>query len=158
MAAPHAGKGTWIADVAVKGNAVLHHFIYHPRGGGSTHPNAFEQAGSLEPLGSGDTIRTSDVEVPGHHPCLPTLPVGTVTSAAGRRLKRQPEHRMSLEGRCRSVWALIFETGRALAFVMFEAGRAIDGGAIHPELLIAYVGLEPTPPCEDRTLSPGLLP
>ena len=56
------------------------------------------------------------------------------------------------------MWVVIFETGRALAFVMFEGGRAINGGAIHLELLIPNVGLEPTPPCEDRILSPARLP
>jgi hypothetical protein len=65
---------------------------------------------------------------------------------------------MSLEGRCRALWVLIFETGRVLAFVMFEARRAINDGAIHPELLIPKVGLEPTPSCEDRILSPVRLP
>jgi hypothetical protein len=39
-----------------------------------------------------------------------------------------------------------------------EGGRAINEGAIHPELLIPNVGLEPTPSCEDRILSPGRLP
>ncbi len=72
----------------------------------------------------------SDVGLPGHHPRLPTSPAGTVTTAAGRRLERHPEHRMSLEGRCRAVWVVIFETGRALPFVMFERGRAINDGAI----------------------------
>ena len=94
---------------------------------------------------SGDTISISEIGVPGHHSCLPTLPAGTVTSAAGRRPERHPEHRMSLEGRCRAVWVVIFETGRALGFARFEGGRAINDGAIHPELLIPNVGLEPTP-------------
>ena len=53
---------------------------------------------------------------------------------------------------------VIFETGRVLAFVMFEAGRAINDGAIHPELLIPNVGHEPTPSCEGRILSPARLP
>ena len=56
------------------------------------------------------------------------------------------------------MWVVIFETGRVLAFVKFEAGRAINDGAIHPELLIPNVGLEPTPPCGDRILSPARLP
>jgi hypothetical protein len=43
---------------------------------------------------------------------------------------------MSLEGRCCSVWVVIFETGRALEFAVFEDGRAINDGASHPELLI----------------------
>ena len=65
---------------------------------------------------------------------------------------------MSLGGRCRAVWVIIFETGRALAFVMFEGGWAINLGAIHPELLIPTAGLEPTPSCEDRILSLVRLP
>ena len=56
------------------------------------------------------------------------------------------------------MWVVIFETGRVLAFVMFEAGRAINDGAIHPELLIPKAGHEPTPSCEDRILSPARLP
>jgi hypothetical protein len=64
---------------------------------------------------------------------------------------------MSLEERCRAVWVVIFETGRALAFVMLEGGRAINDGAMHPELLIPNVELEPTPPCDDRILSPARL-
>ena len=56
------------------------------------------------------------------------------------------------------MWVVIFETGRGLEFVMFEGGRAINDGAIHPELLIPNVGLEPTPSCEDRILSPVRLP
>ncbi len=52
---------------------------------------------------------------------------------------------MSLEGRCRAGWVIIFETGRALEFAMFEGGRAINDGAIHPELLKPNVRLEPTP-------------
>ncbi len=48
------------------------------------------------------------------------------------------------------MWVVIFETGRALAFVMFEGGRAINDGAIHPELLKLNVRLEPTPTCGDR--------
>lgn len=52
---------------------------------------------------------------------------------------------MSLEGRCRAVWVVIFETGRALEFAMFEGERAINDGAIQPELLEPNVRLEPTP-------------
>jgi len=62
---------------------------------------------------------------------------------------------MSLEGRCRAVWVVIFETGRVLAFVMFEAGRAIYDGAIHPELLIPKVGLEPTHPLRGPDFESG---
>ena len=51
------------------------------------------------------------------------------------------------EKRCRAVW-----------FVNFEDGRAIKQGAIHLESLIPKVGLEPTPSCEDRILSPVRLP
>jgi len=43
------------------------------------------------------------------------------------------------------VWVVIFETGRALAFAMFEGGRAINNGALHPELLIPNAGPKPTP-------------
>jgi hypothetical protein len=100
-------------------------------------PLVFEFRGHhtyLRRWSSGDIISISDVGVVGHRPCLPTLPAGTVTSAAGRRLERHPELRMSPEGRCRAVWLVIFETGRALAFAMFEPGRAINDGAIHTEL------------------------
>ena len=65
---------------------------------------------------------------------------------------------MSLEDRSRAAWVAIFETGRALVFVMSEGGRSINDSAIHPESLIPKVGLEPTPPCEDRILSPVRLP
>ena len=41
---------------------------------------------------------------------------------------------MSLDGRCRAVWVVIFETGRALTFAIFEGGRAINDGAIRTEL------------------------
>lgn len=56
------------------------------------------------------------------------------------------------------MWVVIFETGRVLAFVMFETGRGINDGAIHPELLIANVVHEPKSCCGDRILSPALLP
>jgi hypothetical protein len=56
------------------------------------------------------------------------------------------------------VWVVIFETGRALAFVMFGGGRAINDGAVHPESLIPKEGLEPIPPGGDRILSPVRLP
>ena len=45
-----------------------------------------------------------------------------------------------------------------LGFAMFEGGRAINDGAIHPKLLKPKVGLEPTPSCEDRISSPARLP
>jgi hypothetical protein len=86
------------------------------------------------------------------------LPAGTVTDAAGRRLEQLPEYRVSLEDRSRAAWAAIFETGRAPVFVILEGGRSINDGAIHPDSLILNVGLEPTPPCEDRILSPVRLP
>jgi hypothetical protein len=41
---------------------------------------------------------------------------------------------------------------------MLEDGRAIEEGAIHLESLIPKVGLEPTPSCEDRILSPVRVP
>jgi hypothetical protein len=107
---------------------------------------------------SGDTISISDVGVRGHHPCLPPLPAGTVPSTAGHRLERHPEHRIPLKGRCSAMCVVVFETGRALAFVMFEGGRAINDGAVHPALLIPNAGPNPTPPCEDRILSPARLP
>ena len=56
------------------------------------------------------------------------------------------------------MWVVIFETGRVLAFVMFEAGRAINDGAIQPVTRIPKLGLELTPSCEDRILSPVRLP
>jgi hypothetical protein len=45
-----------------------------------------------------------------------------------------------------------------VSFVNFEDGRAIKQGAIHLESLIPKVGREPTPSCEDRILSPVVLP
>ena len=62
------------------------------------------------------------------------------------------------EKRCRAVWFVNIETGRLVSFVNFEDGRAIKQGAIHLESLIPKVGLEPTPSCEDRILSPARLP
>jgi hypothetical protein len=62
---------------------------------------------------------------------------------------------MSLEGRRRAVWVVIFETGRVLGSAMFEGGRAINDGAIHPELLIPKVGLEPTPPLRGPDFESG---
>ncbi len=56
------------------------------------------------------------------------------------------------------MWVVIFETGRVLEFAMFEGGRAINDGAIHPELFKPNVRLEPTPSCEDRNFSPGRVP
>jgi hypothetical protein len=61
------------------------------------------------------------------------------------------------EGR-RAVWVVNIETGPLVACVIFEDGRAIKLGAIHPRSLIQKVGLEPTPSCEDRILSPARLP
>jgi hypothetical protein len=62
---------------------------------------------------------------------------------------------MSLEGRCRAVWVVILETGRVLGFAMFEGGRAINDGAIHPELLKPNVRLEPTPPLQGPDFESG---
>jgi hypothetical protein len=62
------------------------------------------------------------------------------------------------EKRCRAVWFVNIETGRLVSFVNFEDGRAIKQGAIHLESLIPKVGREPTPSCEDRILSPVVLP
>jgi hypothetical protein len=56
------------------------------------------------------------------------------------------------------VWVVIFGTGGAVAFGMFEGGRSINDSAMHPESSIPKVGLEPTPPCGDRILSPARLP
>jgi len=63
-----------------------------------------------------------------------------------------------LEERCRAVRVVNLETGRVVQFVKFEDGRAIKQGAIHLESLIPKVGLELTPPCGDRILSPARLP
>ena len=60
--------------------------------------------------------------------------------------------------RCRAVSVVNIETGRVVAFVKLKDGRAIKQGAIHLESLIPKVGLEPTPSCEDRILSPAHLP
>ena len=62
------------------------------------------------------------------------------------------------EKRCRAVWFVNIETGRLVSFVNFEDGRAIKQGAIHLESLVPKAGLEPTPSCEDRILSPARLP
>ena len=63
-----------------------------------------------------------------------------------------------LEERCRAVSVVNIETGRVVAFAKLKDGRAIKQGAIHLESLIPKVGLEPTPSCEDRILSPVRLP
>ena len=60
--------------------------------------------------------------------------------------------------RCRAVSVVNIETGRVVAFVKLKEGRAINDGAIHPDLLIPKVALEPTPACEYRILSPARLP
>jgi hypothetical protein len=60
--------------------------------------------------------------------------------------------------RCRAVSVVNIETGRVVAFVKLKDGRAIKQGAIHLESLIPKVGLEPTPSCEDRILSPARVP
>ncbi len=63
-----------------------------------------------------------------------------------------------LEERCRAVWVVNIEPIRVVAFVKFEDARAINRGAIHLDSPIPKVGLEPTPSCEDRILSPARLP
>jgi hypothetical protein len=78
--------------------------------------------------------------------------------ASERRLQRHPDCRGAVEKRCRAVWFVNIDTGRLVSFVNFEDGRAIKQGAIHLESLIPKVGLEPTPSCEDRILSPARLP
>ena len=51
---------------------------------------------------------------------------------------------MPLEERRRRAWVTNIETGRAVAFVTFEGGRAIKEGANHAESSVPKVGLEPT--------------
>jgi hypothetical protein len=63
-----------------------------------------------------------------------------------------------LEERCRAVSVVNIEAGRVVAFVKLKDGRAVKQCAIHLESLIPKVGLEPTPPCGDRILSPARLP
>jgi hypothetical protein len=62
------------------------------------------------------------------------------------------------EERCHAVSVVNIETGRVVAFVQLKDRRAIKHGAIHRESLVPKVGLEPTPSCEDRILSPARLP
>jgi hypothetical protein len=62
------------------------------------------------------------------------------------------------ENRCRAVCFVNIEIGRLVSFVNFADRRAIKQGAIHFKSLIPKVGLEPRPSCEDRILSPELLP
>jgi hypothetical protein len=63
-----------------------------------------------------------------------------------------------IEERGRAVWVINIEPGLVVACVILEDGRTIKQGAIHPKSLIPKVGLEPTPSCEDRVLSPARLP
>ena len=66
-------------------------------------------------------------------------------------------NQVSLEGRCRAVRVAIFEpAGCWTGDVRRRAGdqRRND----QPKSLIPNVGLEPTPSCEDRILSPVRLP
>ena len=77
-----------------------------------------------QPRNSGDTIPISQL-------CLPEWP-WVRQSAVFRAI---PIAEGLFEKRCRAVW-----------FVNFEDGRAIKQGAIHLESLIPKVGLEPTPP------------
>jgi hypothetical protein len=63
-----------------------------------------------------------------------------------------------IEERCRAVWVINIEPGLVVACVIFEDGRAIKQGAIHPKSLIPKVGLEPTHTPEDRISSPARLP
>ena len=78
--------------------------------------------------------------------------------ASERRRQRHPDRRGAVrEALPRGVFRHT-ETGRLVSFVYFEDGRAIKQGSIHLESLIPKVGLEPTPSCEDRILSPVRLP
>jgi hypothetical protein len=63
-----------------------------------------------------------------------------------------------LEERCRAVSVVNIEIGRGVALAKLKDLRAIKQGAIHLESLTPKMGLEPTPPCEDRILSPVRLP
>jgi len=62
------------------------------------------------------------------------------------------------EKRCRAVWFVNIETSGLVSFVNFEDGRGIKQGELHLVSLIPNVGLEPTPSCGDRILSPARLP
>ena len=99
-----------------------------------------------------------EFRVLGRHTYLPTLPAGMAMGAAERRLQRHPDHRAAVRGALPRGVVRQHRDGRLVSFVKFEDGRAIKQGAIHLESLIPKVGLEPTPSCEDRILSPGLLP
>ena len=63
-----------------------------------------------------------------------------------------------LEERRGRAWVVNIETGRALVFVMFKGWRSINDRAIHPESLMAKLGLEPTRMLLHRILSPARLP
>ena len=92
----------------------------------------------------------------------PYLPPGIARLSGhwvGRaRTKRHPDHRATDRGRCRAVWVIKIEPGLVVACVIFEDGRAIKQGAIHPKSLIPKVGLEPAPSCADRILNPARVP
>ena len=56
------------------------------------------------------------------------------------------------------MWVINIEPGLVVAYMILEEGRAIKQGAIHPKSPMPKAGLEPTPPCGDRILSPARLP
>ena len=96
--------------------------------------------------------------VPGPHTdfqlCLPERPwVRKIALFNGIPITERP-----LEERCRAVRVINIQTGRVVAFEKLKDGRAIEEGATHLESLMPKVGLEPTPSCEDRILSPARLP
>ena len=84
--------------------------------------------------------------------CLPEWPWLRQSAVfSGIQITERP-----LEERCRAVWVVNIETGRLVAFVKIEDGRAIKQGSIHLESLIPKVGLEPTRVLPHRILSPVL--
>ena len=103
---------------------------------------------------SGDTILNSGDTIPVSHRCLPEWPWVRQSAV----FSGIPIAEGVFEKRCRAVCFVNIETRRLVPFVKFEDGRAIKLGAIHIESLIPKVGLEPTPPREDRILSPARPP
>ena len=76
-----------------------------------------------------------------HHLCTvpaynPQNRIPSPTFLAARAFPVKDVGHSQSRGRRRAVWVVSFETGRVLAFVMFEAGPGINDGAIHPELYV----------------------
>ena len=95
----------------------------------------------------------------GHHTDLPTLPAGMAMGASRAHSQRHPDRRGAVrEALPRRMSFVNIETGEVGVVCEFR-GRASDqAGCDSPRVVVPKVGLEPTPSCEDRILSPARLP